>query len=125
MANRRFYAAFTERDVATMDGLWARDHTVACTHPGSEPLHGRGAVLQSFAVIFASPGSPRLQAAHERVVARTETSALVTCTEHAGEVEIVATNGFVLEAGAWVMVLHHASPVVRQRSSQPPPSTLN
>lgn len=125
-ANQRFYSVFRARDVEAMDRLWAREHTTTCTHPGGGPIHGRGEIIESFASIFSTPGSPDLRATAERIVARTVLSALVTCIEHAGPVEVVATNGFVLEAGEWVMVLHHASPVIRpQRASRVGSSTLN
>ena len=35
-ANLEFYRAFTMRDVAAMDALWARDAPVACLHPGMD-----------------------------------------------------------------------------------------
>ena len=38
-ANRAFYEAFNERDIAAMDELWAHHTPVACVHPGWPPLH--------------------------------------------------------------------------------------
>jgi ketosteroid isomerase-like protein len=117
-ANRGFYAAFRKRDAGAMERLWAKANPVACVHPGRDAIHGRAAVLASFRAILGSPQSPDIQASHEVVLFLGET-AMVTCTEHIGEAELVATNVFFFEEGAWKMVHHHASPTARERPSAP------
>jgi len=53
-------------------------------------------------------------------------TAMVTCTEHIGEAELVATNVFFFEEGAWKMVHHHASPTASEWPSRAvPASKLN
>ena len=44
-ANLEFYRAFTVRDVAAMDTLWARRAPVACLHPGWTALTDREAII--------------------------------------------------------------------------------
>ena len=46
-ANRAFYHAFSSRDLATMDTIWARGVPVLCIHPGWPALMERAAVLSS------------------------------------------------------------------------------
>ena len=124
-ANRGFYAAFRTRDASAMERLWAKTSPVACVHPGWDAIHGRDAVLASFRAILGSSRSPDIRASHETVLFLGET-AMVTCTEHIGEAELVATNVFFFEEGAWKMVHHHASPTARERPSVPvPTSRLN
>ena len=54
-ANLEFYRAFTTRDVAAMEALWARQAPVACVHPGWPVLADRDAVLESWRGILANP----------------------------------------------------------------------
>ena len=44
-ANRAFYRAFAERDVAGMDQIWAQTGAMVCLHPGQAPLHGRTEIM--------------------------------------------------------------------------------
>lgn len=122
-ANQEFYRAFRQRDVAGMQAIWSSQHPVACTHPGWAPLAGREAVLRSFAAILASPKSPPVRANAETVLSLGQ-SAVVICAEHIDDVELTATNVFVREAGGWRLLVHHASPLSRQRPT-PPATTLN
>ncbi|MDX1423604.1 MAG: nuclear transport factor 2 family protein, partial [Kiloniellales bacterium] len=39
--NEAFYAAFRDRDFATLEALWARRAPVACIHPGWQALDDR------------------------------------------------------------------------------------
>jgi hypothetical protein len=43
--NLEFYRAFSMRDLAGMERLWARDAPVSCIHPGWSLLTGRDRVL--------------------------------------------------------------------------------
>lgn len=122
-ANRAFYDAFTRRDGTAMAAVWAREHAVACTHPGWEVLHGRQAVVSSFRAILAAPDAPDVRASDEHAFVMGD-AAFVTCTEHVSGAELSATNVFVRESGAWKMVHHHASATARMRPP-PPVSALN
>ena len=66
-ANLEFYRAFTMRDVAAMEALWARRAPVACVHPGWPALADRDAVMESWRGILANPESPRIVCYDERV----------------------------------------------------------
>ncbi len=61
-ANDAFYRAFTSRDYAAMEGLWARAHPVMCLHPGWPALFGREDVLGSWQRILGNPQAPSISA---------------------------------------------------------------
>jgi ketosteroid isomerase-like protein len=108
-ANAAFYRAFLERDVDAMDALWARETLVACIHPGWQVLNGREAVMASWRGILN--GVPPLIRCTQAIACVTGASAFVVCTENIDDAELVATNVFVREDGAWKLAHHHAGPV--------------
>lgn len=108
-ANAAFYRAFAERDVAAMDALWARTVPVACIHPGWHVLDGREAVMASWRGILG--GVPPAITWTDAIARVAGTAAFVVCTETLDAGELVATNVFVQEDGAWKMAHHHAGPV--------------
>jgi hypothetical protein len=127
-ANLEFYRAFTTRDVAAMDALWARRAPVACIHPGWPALADREAVVESWRRILGSSDSPRIACYDERVFLYGD-AALVVCEEELGGGTLVASNWFVREDGKWRIAHHHAGQLVARGvvPRQPPtrPSRLN
>jgi len=111
-ANQAFYDAFAARDVAAMEALWARRAPVTCVHPGWQPLRGRDAVLASWRGILQGPNPPDIRC-DDATAHLLGDAAYVICTERLPDVELIATNVFVREAGAWRLVQHHASSVAR------------
>ena len=111
-ANEAFYAAFAARDVAAMESLWAQRTAVACIHPGWQALFGRDAVMESWRDIMSNPNSPPIRCA-KPVVHVAGSTALVICAERFPGAELVATNVFVEEDGAWKLVHHQAGGVAR------------
>ena len=116
--NEAFYRAFAARDFDIVRALWSDQTDIACIHPGWAPLHGRRAVLQSWAVILRNLESTEVSCRAARVHFLAESVACVTCYEVLGEAGLTATNVFVREADAWRLVHHHASPC----NSPPPPA---
>jgi ketosteroid isomerase-like protein len=110
-ANLEFYRAFTNRDVAAMEELWASEAPVVCVHPGWTVVTGRAAVLKSWRDILANPEAPHVMCHDDRVFLYGDV-ATVLCEEELDTGHLVATNMFVREAGAWRMVHHQASPIV-------------
>jgi len=103
-----------------MSQLWARDHVVACLHPGRKALLGRDAVMASWRAILDSPEAPKLQVAEAVVVVVVVGEvAFVTCIEQIGDARLAATNVFAVEQGEWRMVHHHASPMSSTESRRP------
>jgi ketosteroid isomerase-like protein len=124
-ANRAFYEAFAERNAGAMERLWAREHVVACIHPGWAPIHGTDAVIGSWRAILGSPEAPRVEFTDATALVVGDT-AFVTCIERVRESQLAATNVFALEHGEWRLVHHHAGPMaMRGESRRPPASPLN
>ena len=108
--NERFYAAFSNRDFAAMDAIWAAQSPVSCVHPGWMTLRGRSDVLHSWAAIISNPGQPRVVPGAATADIHGEI-AIVHCREFVAGTPLVATNIFVREGGQWRMLHHHSSPV--------------
>ena len=115
-ANQRFYEAFSRADLGAMDDLWAREAPVSCVHPGWSALVERDEIMLSWRAILEgdAPGEIEYGAAEAH---SSEDMAYVVCSETIGEAQLVATNIFVREQGAWKLVHHHAGPVVRRTRS--------
>lgn len=116
-ANLEFYRAFTMRDIAAMDALWAHRAPVACLHPGWTSLTDREAIISSWTGILSNPEAPRITCFDERVLLYGDT-ALVLCEEELDGGTLAATNCFVREDGVWRLVHHHAGQIVRRQSER-------
>jgi ketosteroid isomerase-like protein len=123
-ANLEFYRAFTTRDVAALDALWARQAPVACLHPGWTALTDRQTIMSSWANILGNPGAPRIVCYDERVLLFGDT-ALVLCEEELDGGTLAASNFFVREDGVWRLAHHHAGQIVRRQAEPRRPSRLN
>ena len=110
ITNLGFYAAFSERDMAAMERLWAQEADVACIHPGWPVLEGRDEVLASWRRILSNPDSPTVHCV-DAVAHVVHEVAWVTCREVAEGGQLAATNLFVREAGQWRLVHHQAGPM--------------
>ena len=108
--NRAFYAAFRQRDLDSMDELWAQRVTVACVHPGWQPIRGREQVMASWRAILGQSSVPQVRCADASAHVMGET-AFVLCEELLGEGRLVATNIFVREDDDWRLVHHQAGPM--------------
>ena len=109
-ANRAFYHAFSSRDLATMDTIWARGVPVLCIHPGWPPLMERAAVLSSWRDIMKNPASPNAYSRNDRAFIYGKT-AIVVCEEVLDGGVLAATNIFIEELGSWRLIHHQASPI--------------
>ncbi|MDI3282272.1 nuclear transport factor 2 family protein [Polyangium sp. 15x6] len=124
-ANAAFYTAFARRDLTAMDDLWARRAGVACVHPGWDVVRGRAEVMASFRAILTSPAAPAIVATRPTATVLGDT-AFVVCAESIDGNELVATNLFVREDGAFRLVLHQAGPIARREApKRTPPKVLN
>ena len=129
-ANQAFYDAFARGDLAGIEALWAHRAPVACIHPGWDALHGRDEVIASWRAILGGGGGPPVRCTRPSASVIGD-SAYVVCGEAIDGAELVATNFFVREDGAWKLVHHQAGPihrrVVREAESGPrrPSGMLN
>jgi len=123
-ANLEFYRAFTARDRAAMNALWARRAPVACLHPGWTALTDRDAIIQSWEGILSSPDAPRIACFDEQVLLYGDV-ALVLCEEELDGGTLAASNVFIREDGEWRIAHHHAGQIVRRHAERRRPTRLN
>ncbi|MDE1148534.1 MAG: nuclear transport factor 2 family protein [Azospirillaceae bacterium] len=109
-ANRRFYRAFAERDVADMEKLWAKECEVRCVHPGWPALSGREQVMRSWRELLSNPGAPGVRHQGEQVSVFGDLG-WVVCEEFVAETALVVTNMFMRGGDGWRMVHHQATPI--------------
>jgi ketosteroid isomerase-like protein len=131
LANEAFYRAFAERDFTAMDDVWAREHDVACLHPGWDALRGREEVMTSWRAILENAGAPRVTFVRPQTYVL-GAAAFVLGYERIEGATLIATNVFVREGTQWKLAHHHAS-LVRatveddEEPPEPPPDprTIN
>ncbi len=107
--NKAFYDAFATGDFLSIKRLWSRENEISVIHPGSAALHGQKAVMMSWAMIFENSGAHAIECVDARAYLVGD-SAYVVCREVFPEGQLVATNIFITEEGAWRMVHHQAGP---------------
>ena len=123
-ANLEVDRAFTARDRAAMNALWARRAPVACLHPGWTALTDRDAIIQSWEGILSSPDAPRIACFDEQVLLYGDV-ALVLCEEELDGGTLAASNVFIREDGEWRIAHHHAGQIVRRHAERRRPTRLN
>ena len=110
-ANQAFYRAMRQGDADAMDALWARARRVSCTHPSGPAIFGRAAVMESWRLILGHL-PPDIHATDAQAII-TGRSAMVLCTESIGPAQLMASNAWVREDGAWRMLDHQAARIPR------------
>ncbi len=106
-ANAAFCLAFTQKDAAAMDELWARRAPLICIHPGWARLTKREDIMESWRMILSNPNQPGMDF-YDLQTHVHPSMVLVTCYEQLPGGVCLATNGFIEEDGAVRMVLHHS-----------------
>lgn len=125
-ANEAFYQAFGDGDFDAMEAVWASEATVVCIHPGWEALTDRARIMESWRMILGSDNTPAVACCEPRATIYGEVG-LVVCYEAVGQSVLVATNGFVREAGVWKMMHHQAGPTNYRPASagEPTPARVH
>ena len=121
-ANRAFYRAFAHGDFDAMEAVWSHGAHVRCVHPGWTILEGWERVRESWARILAGPDGHLDITIDDVQVRAGDGVAWVACIERLsnGDLEtvVIATNVFEQDAsGAWLLVHHHGSPILRDGRS--------
>jgi len=128
-ANARFYEGFESLDLDVMSAVWSHSESASCVHPGAEMVTGWPRVRRSWAAIFANTEYLQFIVTDEHAEVLGPDAGVVTCTEnilsdaghddHLGAARAVATNVFVRDPQrGWVLLTHHASPVLRRDVSE-------
>jgi ketosteroid isomerase-like protein len=120
LANEAFYQAFAARDFAAMEDVWAREHDVACLHPGWDALRGREEVMTSWRAILENAASPQIAFVRGQAYVL-GSAAFVIGYERIEGATLIATNVFVREGSNWKLAHHHASLVRATVEDDEPP----
>ncbi len=115
-ANRRFYDAFGNLDIAEMERVWENSDRVLCVHPGWRLLRGWEDVRKSWEGIFYNTSLMHFNITNAQVIIQGD-CAWVSCVENITSVvdaratnfAVQATNIFIRDEGEWRIVHHHAS----------------
>ncbi len=114
-ANAAFYRAFEAGDLDAMVAAWSHGDDVICAHPGRRALRGWFAIYASWKLIVDAGNAPQMILTDTEVTVRGPV-AWVIVTENmltdGHTATAAALNVFELVDDRWLMVAHHAGPVV-------------
>jgi hypothetical protein len=117
--NDRFYEALSSLNLAEMETVWLHASWTKCVHPGWKLIVGWDKIRESWDNIFRNAGYLRITIGNLAIQVQNEV-AWVVCTEniasaHEADYQTAtaqATNIYHQVKGLWLLVHHHASPVV-------------
>ena len=109
-ANGTFYAAFAAADMESMMAVWASEQPIAVIHPGTLPVTGRQAVLQSWRDILEPAAAVDIVCVDPQVQLHGDV-AIVLCQERINGHLLAASNTYRRTADSWSLVLHQAGAV--------------
>lgn len=114
-AEKAFYRAFAECDLRAMAAVWSDAPDAVCVHPGSPPVIGREAVLQSWSSMLEGAVMPNLRVVllnrirHEGLAVHLVEEHIADPDGHGGSTLVLATNVYRYEQDRWRLLGHHAS----------------
>jgi uncharacterized protein (TIGR02246 family) len=132
-AETAFYEALESADLEAMMSVWAEDEEIVCVHPGGPRLTGFEQVRESWREIFSGGPSMRFQLTGQqylrgvRVAIHSVHENIVVTGQSRPINPIVATNVYIQTERGWRMLVHHASPALREaaRPEEPAPTVLH
>jgi len=108
-----------------MDLVWSDASAVVCVHPGSDVLHGKSAIMQSWERIL-TPGMSASIEIEPVSIFESDGVAVHVVYERLGVgatgqlATVIATNVFRLGATGWQIVEHHGTqPLARSAGTTP------
>ena len=122
-SNMRFYLAFENLSIESMDNIWKHDENVVCIHPGWDLFTGWLAIRESWTTIFSNTEMIKFTITNTKIKIFDNKIALVVCIEnietkdpYSGRVirmGVIATNAFErMEPNCeWSLFHHHGSPI--------------
>ncbi|HQR51681.1 MAG TPA: nuclear transport factor 2 family protein [Burkholderiales bacterium] len=132
-AEAAFYEALEHADLDAMMSVWAEDEDIVCVHPGGPRLAGFDEVRDSWREIFANGPNLHFQLTGQqylrgvRIAVHSLHENVVVSGQSQPVSPIVATNIYIQTDRGWRMLVHHASPAVRElaRAEETPPTVLH
>jgi ketosteroid isomerase-like protein len=119
--NIKFYDAFENLSIETMDKLWKHAEDVVCIHPGWDLFRGWLAIKESWITIFSNTERIKFVITNTKVRTFDNNIALVVCLEN---IKTISENGQAIKIGVnatnvfekndinnWLLVHHHGSVV--------------
>jgi uncharacterized protein (TIGR02246 family) len=120
-AEKMFYHAFRDCDLAAMSRVWA-DAGIVCVHPGSDVLIGRDAVMRSWARILTNAVKPDIKT---NILSRTRQDGMAVHVveefitpggrKKPSVSVVIATNIYRLGDYGWRIIEHHSSPPFKRK----------
>jgi len=132
-ANIRFYRAFENLSIESMDKIWKHEENVVCIHPGWDLFTGWLAIRESWTTIFSNTEMIMFTITNTKIKIFDNKIAVVVCIEnietkdpYSGQVirtGVIATNAFErMESNCeWSLIHHHGSPI----TNYIPPNTYS
>jgi len=127
-ANEELYRAFEAYDLPRMERIWVQSERCTCVHPGWQLLRGWAEVRESWLAIFTGLEVLRFTLTHVQPEVRGDLGWLTLHENIASGAAgsrlgstVLATNIFERGAdGAWRVLHHHASHVLRRVPARGP-----
>ena len=116
--NNAFYRALGTRDIELMKGVWVRNETAGCVHPGWTILRSWESIIQSWESIFDPSDQVDINLS-EISLSINKNIAWLTCIQEMIYINrepsmfnlSLSTNIFEKTGDGWLMQVHHASPL--------------
>lgn len=119
LQNARFYEAFENADIDTLEAVWSHGRHVKCIHPGWTVLEGWSAVKKSWTDIFSRGMEMKISLRNVTVEVYGTLGVVILMEEivyQSGKVRnsgtVMATNLFEFDGREWKMIHHHGSPMM-------------
>lgn len=117
--NEDFYHALATRNLETMKKVWLMNEKAGCVHPGWAIMRNWEAIMQSWKSIFNPEDQVDIKLSDLSVEISGD-MAWITCVQEMVYIKrdpvtfniSQSTNVFKKDSGRWVMLLHHASPII-------------
>lgn len=120
-AEKQFYHAFRDCDLAAMSRVWA-DAGIVCVHPGSDVLIGRDAIMRSWAKILTNAVKPEIKI---NVLSKTMQGGLAVHVveefitpggrKKPAVSVVIATNVYRQGDYGWRIIQHHSTPPFKRK----------
>ena len=117
--NEGFYTALATRDIDAMEKVWLATEKAGCVHPGWAIVRNWKTIMQSWKSIFNPEDQVDIKLSDMSLEISGD-MAWVSCIQEMVYIKrdpvtfniSQSTNVFKKDSGHWVMLIHHASPII-------------